>query len=167
MSFHPSLSVAERGCAGYVFEARRGTGPGQRMGGVYRDSNRRGGHKRQMSMSTADLDRSIFLWLRRTLRVRDYDPSRGIGWELGQATCRAHQPEPGDAVSTAYVTWYNSRAYATASIVTSERIVFNVKGNSYRLVVAVDFEKGIVWIKWIGTHLDYDSVDVKGINHGR
>lgn len=37
-------------------------------------------------------------------------------------------------------------AYATASIVTSERIVFNVKGNSYRLVVAVDFEKGIVWV---------------------
>jgi mRNA interferase HigB len=52
------------------------------------------------------------------------------------------------------------RSYATASIVTAERIVFNVKGNAYRLVVAVDFEKHIVWIKWIGTHKDYDRIDV-------
>jgi mRNA interferase HigB len=43
------------------------------------------------------------------------------------------------------------RLYATASIVSADRIVFNIKGNSYRLVVSVDFEKGIVWIKWIGT----------------
>jgi mRNA interferase HigB len=52
------------------------------------------------------------------------------------------------------------RSYATASIVTAERIVFNAKGNAYRLVVAVDFEKHIVWIKWIGTHKDYDRIDV-------
>src|SRR5580704_13481149 len=44
------------------------------------------------------------------------------------------------------------KLYATASIVSSERIVFNIKGNDYRLVVAVDFEKSIVWIKWLGTH---------------
>jgi mRNA interferase HigB len=43
------------------------------------------------------------------------------------------------------------RSYATPSIVTTERIVFNLKGNAYQLVVAVDFEKSIVWIKWIGT----------------
>jgi HTH-type transcriptional regulator/antitoxin HigA len=42
------------------------------------------------------------------------------------------------------------RSYATASIVTAERIVFNVKGNAYRLIVAVDFEKEICWINWIG-----------------
>lgn len=58
------------------------------------------------------------------------------------------------------------RLYATASIVTAERIVFNVKGNDYRLVVAVDFEKSIVWIKWIGTHADYDRIDVTEVNHG-
>jgi mRNA interferase HigB len=56
-------------------------------------------------------------------------------------------------------------AYATASIVTAERIVFNIKGNSYRLIVAVDFEKGIVWIKWVGTHQDYDRIDVTEVNH--
>jgi mRNA interferase HigB len=57
------------------------------------------------------------------------------------------------------------RSYATASIITAERIVFNVKGNAYRLVVAVDFEKGIVWIKWIGTHKDYDRIDVTEVEH--
>lgn len=58
------------------------------------------------------------------------------------------------------------RHYATASIVSAERIVFNIKGNDYRLVVAVDFEKGIVWIKWIGTHRDYDRIDVTKVKHG-
>jgi len=59
------------------------------------------------------------------------------------------------------------RRYATASIVSAERIVFNIKGNAYRLVVAVDFEKGIVWIKWIGTHKDYDKIDVIEVKHER
>jgi mRNA-degrading endonuclease HigB of HigAB toxin-antitoxin module len=53
------------------------------------------------------------------------------------------------------------RSYATAS-----RIVFNIKGNDYRLIVATDFDKRIVWIKWIGTHKDYDKIDVKGVQHG-
>ena len=57
------------------------------------------------------------------------------------------------------------RLYATASIVTADRVVFNIKGNDYRLVVSVDFEKGIVWIKWIGTHKDYDKIDVKEVEY--
>ena len=57
------------------------------------------------------------------------------------------------------------RAYATASIVSAERVVFNIKGNAYRLVVAVDFEKSIVWIKWIGTHKAYDRIDVTKVDH--
>jgi mRNA interferase HigB len=58
------------------------------------------------------------------------------------------------------------RLYATASIVSADRIVFNIHGNDDRLVVAVDFEKAVVWIKWIGTHKDYDHIDVKEIDHG-
>lgn len=58
------------------------------------------------------------------------------------------------------------RLYATASIVSADRIVFNIKGNDYRLVVAVDFEKAIVWIKWVGTHKDYNRIDVKEVDHG-
>ena len=65
--------------------------------------------------------------------------------------------------------WSNTadvkRLYASASIVSSDRIVFNIRGNAYRFVVAVDFENGIVWIKWLGTHRDYDRIDVKEIDH--
>jgi hypothetical protein len=57
------------------------------------------------------------------------------------------------------------RSYAAASIVSAERIVFNIKGNDYRLVVAVDFEKGIVWIKWIGSHEDYAEIEVTEMEH--
>jgi mRNA interferase HigB len=66
-----------------------------------------------------------------------------------------------DWISTADV----KRLYATASIINAERIVFNIKGNDYRLVVAIDFEKAIVWIKWIGTHKEYDRIDVKEAKH--
>ncbi len=65
--------------------------------------------------------------------------------------------------------WTNTadvkRRYATASIVSAERIVFNIKGNDYRLVVSVDFEKGIAWIKWLGTHRAYDQIDVRKVRH--
>jgi mRNA interferase HigB len=58
------------------------------------------------------------------------------------------------------------RSYATASIVSADRVVFNIKGNDYRLVVAVDFDKSIVWIKWLGSHKDYNRIDVKKVRHG-
>lgn len=65
--------------------------------------------------------------------------------------------------------WTNTadvkRLYATASVVTADRIVFNIKGNDYRLIVSVDFEKSIVWIKWIGIHKDYDLIDVKEVKY--
>lgn len=57
------------------------------------------------------------------------------------------------------------RKYATVSIVTADRVVFNIKANDYRLVVAVDYEKAIVWIKWLGTHRDYDRIDVRKVQH--
>lgn len=59
------------------------------------------------------------------------------------------------------------RQYRNASIIDAERIVFNIKGNDYRLVVAVDFEKSAIWIKWLGTHRDYDRIDARTIEHGR
>jgi mRNA interferase HigB len=55
--------------------------------------------------------------------------------------------------------------YATASIVSADRVVFDIKGNSYRLLVAIDYEKGIVWIKWLGKHKDYDQIDATEIDH--
>ena len=59
------------------------------------------------------------------------------------------------------------RSYRTASVVSADRIVLNIRGNEYRLVVAVDFGRGIVWIKWIGTHSEYDKIDAKKVQHGR
>jgi mRNA interferase HigB len=55
--------------------------------------------------------------------------------------------------------------YASSSVISAERIVFNIKGNAYRLVVAVDFEKSIVWIKWLGSHRDYDKINVKDVKY--
>jgi mRNA interferase HigB len=67
--------------------------------------------------------------------------------------------------------WLNTadvkRHYASASVVSADRIVFNIRGNAYRLVVAVDYEKGIVWIKWLGTHAEYDRIDVRSVEYER
>ena len=65
--------------------------------------------------------------------------------------------------------WKNSSevkaSYAQASIVNADRAVFNIKGNAYRLVVAIDYKRGIVFIKWVGTHKDYDKIDVRSIQY--
>lgn len=44
--------------------------------------------------------------------------------------------------------------------------IFNIKGNDYRLIVAIDFEKAIIWIKWIGSHKDYDHIDAAKVEYG-
>jgi mRNA interferase HigB len=49
--------------------------------------------------------------------------------------------------------------YASASFVSSNRVVFNIKGNDYRLVVAVAYRFGAVYIKFLGTHQQDDAVD--------
>ena len=58
------------------------------------------------------------------------------------------------------------KAYANASIVGPDRVVFNIKGNSYRLVVAIHYRLQIVFIKWIGSHAEYDEIDVKTVKYG-
>ena len=57
--------------------------------------------------------------------------------------------------------------YRNASVVTAQRVVFNIKGNDYRMVVAIDYEKSGVWIKWIGPHEDYDKIDAAGVDYER
>jgi mRNA interferase HigB len=58
-----------------------------------------------------------------------------------------------------------TRDYANASIV-GDRVVFNIKGNSYRLVVAVDYRRQVVFIKWLGSHAAYDKIDVRTVQYG-
>jgi mRNA interferase HigB len=57
------------------------------------------------------------------------------------------------------------RSYATASILSSDRVVFSVKGNDFRLVAAVDYRRKIVYIKWVGSHSDYNLIDAKTVQH--
>jgi mRNA interferase HigB len=57
-------------------------------------------------------------------------------------------------------------SYANASIVSGERVVFNIKGNAYRLVVAIDYRRQVVFIKWLGSHSAYDKIDVKTVRYG-
>jgi mRNA interferase HigB len=54
-------------------------------------------------------------------------------------------------------------SYRTASIVRNNRVVFNIKGNTYRLVVAVKYEFQIVYVRFIGTHLAYDRIKAEEI----
>lgn len=53
--------------------------------------------------------------------------------------------------------------YPTASILNDNRIVFNIKGNKYRLIVKINFEYEMVWIRFIGTHTEYDKINANKI----
>jgi len=53
--------------------------------------------------------------------------------------------------------------YKNASILKNRRVVFNIKGNNYRSIVAVAYQLGIVCIKFVGTHKQYDAVDAKTV----
>jgi mRNA interferase HigB len=51
----------------------------------------------------------------------------------------------------------------SASFIANNRVVFNIKGNKYRLIVAVRYDIGIVFIRFIGTHAEYDKVDAETV----
>lgn len=53
--------------------------------------------------------------------------------------------------------------YPTASILHNNRIVFNIKGNNYRLIVRINYSFSMVWIRFIGTHAEYDKVDANNV----
>jgi mRNA interferase HigB len=53
--------------------------------------------------------------------------------------------------------------FATASIIANNRVVFNIKGNTYRLVVKIEYELGRAYIRFVGTHRDYDDIDARTI----
>jgi mRNA interferase HigB len=63
--------------------------------------------------------------------------------------------------------WKNSnelkKQYKNASVIGDGRVVFNIKGNEYRLVVAIDYEFHVIFIRFIGTHKQYDKIDAKTV----
>jgi len=54
-------------------------------------------------------------------------------------------------------------AYRNASFTANRRVVFNIKGNDYRLVVAVRYGQGLMYVRFVGTHRQYDRIDVEAI----
>lgn len=57
------------------------------------------------------------------------------------------------------------RAYGTASMVGDDRVVFNIMGNKYRLVVRIVFDFKVIQVKWFGTHAEYDKIDVRYVKY--
>ncbi len=55
------------------------------------------------------------------------------------------------------------RQYKSASILKNGRVVFNIAGNKYRLVVRINYKSKILFIRFIGTHDDYDTINVEEI----
>jgi mRNA interferase HigB len=55
--------------------------------------------------------------------------------------------------------------YRSASIISSERVVFNIKGNDYRLIVAINYHYQVLLIKWLGTHKEYDQIDAEKVEY--
>lgn len=77
---------------------------------------------------------------------------------------------------TQLLVWYNEfskqefsnfnelkNVYGNASIISNNRVVFNIKGNDFRLVVSVNFLQTACYIIWFGTHKEYDKIDVETI----
>jgi mRNA interferase HigB len=94
---------------------------------------------------------------------------------FSKSTLRAFWEKHADAEQ--YLkTWYDTamntewkspsdikQMYANASILKDSIIVFNIKGNSYRLVAKINYEKQWIFIRFIGTHTDYDKIDANTI----
>jgi mRNA interferase HigB len=57
------------------------------------------------------------------------------------------------------------KVYGNVSLVSDDRVVFNIMGNKYRLVVRMVFEFKAIQIKWFGTHSDYDKIDITTIQY--
>jgi mRNA interferase HigB len=53
--------------------------------------------------------------------------------------------------------------YRSASIVGDNRVVFNIKGNDYRLVARINYAYRVVYIRFVGTHAEYDRIDVEEV----
>ena len=54
-------------------------------------------------------------------------------------------------------------AYPSASFLADNRVVFNIKGNRYRLIVKINYDYQMIWIRFVGTHAEYDKINAKTI----
>ena len=88
-------------------------------------------------------------------------------------TLRSYAKKKKEAEQLLFI-WYNEACKAgwknanelkiqfrNASVISGKRIVFNIHGNKYRLIVDIEFYLQIIFIVWIGTHAEYDKIDAK------
>ena len=63
--------------------------------------------------------------------------------------------------------WINSNQiqseYPNSRVIENNRVVFNIKGNNYRLIIKVNYKYGMIWIRFVGTHAEYDKINPKTI----
>ena len=68
-----------------------------------------------------------------------------------------------------FSTWNNANElkakYGNACIISSKRVVFNIKGNDFRMIVDVEYNLRIVFVVWFGTHKEYDKIDAKTVSY--
>jgi mRNA interferase HigB len=88
-------------------------------------------------------------------------------WEL-PARADARGPLQAWYEEATKAVWVSPQAvkdqFAHASICGKNRVVFNIAGNRYRLVVEMQYRAGLTWVKFIGTHAQYDKIDVETVN---
>jgi mRNA interferase HigB len=79
----------------------------------------------------------------------------------------AEQPLRAWFIEAKKATWSSpteiKATYRSVSILTNSRVVFNIKGNTYRLVVVVEYAQGKMFIRFVGTHAEYDRIDATRI----
>lgn len=57
--------------------------------------------------------------------------------------------------------------YINASILSEKRVIFNIHGNKYRLIVDIEYRLQILFVVWVGTHAEYDKIDAKKISYAK
>lgn len=55
--------------------------------------------------------------------------------------------------------------YGNASVVPNYRVIFNIKGNDFRLIISINFRTQAAYVIWFGTHKEYDKIDAATIRH--
>jgi len=82
---------------------------------------------------------------------------------------KAEEPIKAWIYEVRFSTWSNANElkakYGNASIISSKRVVFNITGNDYPLIVDIEYKLRIVFVVWFGTHAEYDKIDAKEISY--
>lgn len=82
---------------------------------------------------------------------------------------QAEEPVKAWIYEVRFSTWNNANElkvkYGNASIISSKRVVFNIKGNDYRLIVDIEYKLKIVFVVWFGTHKEYEKIDAKTVSY--